>query len=86
MTPTLRDLVEHKLLHPGHGVIVYKHSGNDFVASLSPEGTIIFHGKVPTTIRISLNWTSWTANIVAVQSVAAPARRRMKLQVSDSPH
>jgi hypothetical protein len=57
MTPTLRDLVELKLLHPGHGVIAYKHSGNDFVASLSPEGTIIFHGNVPMITRISLNWT-----------------------------
>eukprot|EP00884_Botryococcus_braunii_P014140 jgi/Botrbrau1/22727/Bobra.0132s0065.2 len=45
-TPTLRDLVEHGILQPGPGVLSYKHSGNDFIATLTAEGTILFHGRV----------------------------------------
>jgi Restriction Enzyme Adenine Methylase Associated len=44
-TPTLRDLVEHGILQPGQGVLSYKHSGNDFIASLTSEGTILYQGE-----------------------------------------
>lgn len=44
-TLNLGHLVECGLLQPGPGVLSYKHSQNEFLATLTPEGTIFFNGE-----------------------------------------